>query len=210
MAALDALGEKLGVAVRLDCLPGTFVTPARTLAHVGHKGTILSDDEVEIVRDAILIGQERSYDQDVRFGFVVLAEIAMRALSPAVNDPGTAIDVIGRGVRLLHDRARTPPADCPPKWPHVMVPEIAVADLLDDLFSAIARDGVAMASVHIRLQKAFGALTAFGDEALGQAARAQSADALARFRQGPATAQEKDRVARLAEAVRQRHPADGG
>ena len=43
------------------------------------------------------------------FGLCVLAENASRALSPAVNDPGTAIDVIGRGVRLLAQRARFDP-----------------------------------------------------------------------------------------------------
>jgi uncharacterized membrane protein len=35
-----------------------------------------------------------------------MAEIACRALSPAVNDPGTAIDVIGRGVRILSTYAQ--------------------------------------------------------------------------------------------------------
>ena len=43
----------------------------------------------------------RSFDQDPRFGACVLTEIASRALSPAINDPGTAIDVIGRAVRVL-------------------------------------------------------------------------------------------------------------
>jgi hypothetical protein len=49
----------------------------------------------------IIVGDVRSFDQDPRFGAVVLTEIASRALSPGMNDPGTAIDVIGRAVRLL-------------------------------------------------------------------------------------------------------------
>ena len=50
---------------------------------------------------AFAIGDSRSYDQDPRFGLIVLGEIAAKALSPGVNDPGTAIQVIGAGVRLL-------------------------------------------------------------------------------------------------------------
>jgi uncharacterized membrane protein len=47
------------------------------------------------------LSRMRSFAQDPRFCLSVMAEIACRALSPAVNDPGTAIDVIGRGVRIL-------------------------------------------------------------------------------------------------------------
>ena len=59
------------------------------------------EDVHKAVAEAFTIGAERTFDQDPRFGLCVLAEIASRALSPAVNDPGTAIDVIGRAVRLL-------------------------------------------------------------------------------------------------------------
>jgi uncharacterized membrane protein len=44
-----------------------------------------------------VIGDGRLYDDDPRFGLVVLSEIAGRALSPGVNDPGTAIARDGAG-----------------------------------------------------------------------------------------------------------------
>ncbi|WP_305804424.1 DUF2254 family protein [Stenotrophomonas sp. YIM B06876] len=45
-----------------------------------------------------MVGAQRSLDQDPRFGLLVLGEVASRALSPAINNPCTAIDVIGRAV----------------------------------------------------------------------------------------------------------------
>lgn len=57
--------------------------------------------EMSQIARAFLIGDERTFDDDPRFGLVVLSEIASRALSPAVNDPGTAIDIIGTFVRLF-------------------------------------------------------------------------------------------------------------
>ena len=44
---------------------------------------------------------ERSYDDDLLFGLVTLSGVASRALSPAINDPGTAIEVLGAGLRVL-------------------------------------------------------------------------------------------------------------
>jgi uncharacterized membrane protein len=43
----------------------------------------------------------RYFDEDPRFGLITLSEIASRALSPAVNDPGTAIQIISSYVRLF-------------------------------------------------------------------------------------------------------------
>jgi uncharacterized membrane protein len=43
----------------------------------------------------------RYFHEDPRFGLITLSEIASRALSPAVNDPGTAIQIISSHVRLF-------------------------------------------------------------------------------------------------------------
>ena len=42
----------------------------------------------------LVTGPERTFDQDPLFAFRLLADIAMRALSPAVNDPATAVQVL--------------------------------------------------------------------------------------------------------------------
>ena len=83
-----------------------------------------------------------------RFGLIVLSEIASRALSPAVNDPGTAFErhwharpavcPVERAVAPVEHRAAALPA-----YDHVEVPELSFRDMFDDAFTGIARDGAA-------------------------------------------------------------------
>src|SRR6202020_2382668 len=47
-----------------------------------------------IVLRAVVTGPERSFDQDPQLAFRLLADVGLRALSPAVNDPATAVQVI--------------------------------------------------------------------------------------------------------------------
>ncbi|MBO0786761.1 MAG: DUF2254 domain-containing protein, partial [Actinobacteria bacterium] len=49
-----------------------------------------------LIRAAVIIGPARTMQQDIDFGLRQLADIALRALSPAVNDPTTAIEVVLR------------------------------------------------------------------------------------------------------------------
>ena len=46
------------------------------------------------VLDALVTGQERTFQQDPLFAFRLLADIGLRALSPAINDPATAVQVL--------------------------------------------------------------------------------------------------------------------
>lgn len=52
------------------------------------------DPGQEAVLRAVVTGPERSFDQDPLLAFRLLADIALRALSPAVNDPATAVQAI--------------------------------------------------------------------------------------------------------------------
>lgn len=158
MAKLQEIAEEAGTIIYSLALPGSFVDGRRPLARVAS-----SDREVHAaISQAYSLARERSFDQDPRFGLSVLAEIAQRALSPAINDPGTAIDVIGRSVRLLAIWDEPEERD-PVRFPNVHVASVKLAELFDDVYSPIARDGAAIAEVHVRLQKAFAALAAFDD-----------------------------------------------
>lgn len=114
-----------------------------------------------------------------RFGLVVLTEIASRALSPAVNDPGTAIEIIGRQVRLLSCfRADSGRIDMQPRCPRVLVPELTAADLMDDAFAPIIRDAGSNVEVRIRLQKALTQLHDYFDVTWHEAIEQQQQYAL--------------------------------
>lgn len=92
---------------------------------------------------------------------MVLGELASRALSPGINDPGTAVDVIGTAVRLLTAyRVQARDASGAAGDGSVLVPPVAYADLLDDVFRPIASDGATSFAVAVRLQKALAGLAA--------------------------------------------------
>lgn len=175
MERLQAYAEQHDCRVVVAALPGTFLAPGVPLAFVEGEVAAAPED----ISQAFRIGGERVYDDDPRFGLIALSEIASRALSPAVNDPGTAIDVIGTLVRLLSALAEPRPAD-EPTYDRVIVPRLSVEDLFDDAFTAIARDGAGCVEVAIRLQKAFTALAATRDPELSAAAHEHARTALAR------------------------------
>jgi len=176
---------------------GTFADRLRPLARIAGP---LDDDTVDRVRAAFAVGDGRSFDQDPRFGLCVLAEIASRALSPAVNDPGTAIDVLGRSERLmaLWAEGRDAPDEASDDAPPIYVPPIEPDDMFDDIFAPIARDGAGLVEVQIRLQKVLRTLAASDDRKLSAAARRHSRLALARAEKVLAMEHEVDLLRSLA------------
>ena len=176
--ALQSCAEEFACQVQLAALPGTFVTTTRPLLVVSGCQTFEQDRFL----CAFEIGANRTFENDPRFGLLALSEIADKALSPGVNDPGTAIDVIGTLVRLF-TRWQTP-VDDDQRWQiscnRVQVPELDIDDMLDDAFTAIARDGAGIIEVSIRLQKALAALAQCDAPELAAAAKKQSRKALAR------------------------------
>ena len=159
LGALRKLARREHLAIWVLAPPGVFVHEIRPLASV-QADRPLSAKLEQRLRSAFDVSGSRTFDQDPRFGFVVLGEIASRALSPAVNDPGTAIDVIGTAVRLLTLWRKTLEARSPEKDDAVRLAPVPYADLLEDVFRPIATDGASSFSVALRLQKAFAALYA--------------------------------------------------
>lgn len=97
-------------AARHNCLfvvpqlIGDFVPPGAVLVEV-HGGTS-APDPVQVA-GLVALGAERTIEQDPAFALRVLVDIAIRALSPAVNDPTTAVQVINYVERFLYMVGRT-------------------------------------------------------------------------------------------------------
>jgi len=89
---LMAIAVRSDTVIRLVRRPGHFVVQGQPVAFV------LPGDAVgavaEALRDAHIIGSNRTLTQDVGFAVDQLAEVAIRALSPAVNDTFTALNCI--------------------------------------------------------------------------------------------------------------------
>ncbi len=185
--ALDDCAGEAGGEIWLSDLPGSYAHPEHPLLYLG--GVQPSDELAGRLRSAFTIENGRNFDQDPRFGLIVLSEIASRALSPSVNDPGTAIDVIGRLLRALsHWRPRNNPEV---RYQRLNVPPTATMDLLQDAFGPIGRDGAGLIEVQIRLQKALAALAGSQPELFADAA--QQVASVARERADRAFAIESDR-----------------
>lgn len=146
-AQLQKLAEENGLQVAVAARPGAYVSAARPLMLV--EGEV-DEDLASDLADTFVVGDQRSFENDPRFGLVVLAEIADRALSPAVNDPGTAIDVLGTLTRLLA-HWRPGEEDEEVANDRVTVPTLSPKDLLEDAFRPIARDGAGTIEVVLRL-----------------------------------------------------------
>jgi uncharacterized membrane protein len=185
-AALSEVSEKLQVNVEVHVLPGSFVYHGSVLACLSTLDGPLTDEVDCKIRETFTIGTVRTFDQDPRFGLVVLSEVALRALSPAVNDPGTAIDVIGRQTRLLSywGDAWKNAEKTPAKYPRVRVSALAYDDLFEDAFNLIGRDGAGQIDVMLRLIKALQALSQTGPAASRVAAHRQLQIALSRAADG--------------------------
>jgi uncharacterized membrane protein len=202
--ALETCAGEIDGAVHVLVLPGSFVDPNRPLAKV----TGGADEAMlERLAGCFTVDDDRSFDQDPRFGLCVLAEVASRALSPGINDPGTAIDVIGRGVRVLADwaprdepghgdDARKPDVECP----RVLVPALRSDDLFDDFFGPIGRDGAGLVEIQVKLQKALLSLAALGDAEMEESAARHSRLALARAETALVLEVERQQVRDLAAA----------
>lgn len=99
-AAILALAREKDLVIRLLHQPGHFVRLGAVVALVWPAGQV--DQQVaKLIRRAYQLGNVRTPTQDVEYAVNQLTEMAVRAMSPAINDPFTAIsclDHIGAGL----------------------------------------------------------------------------------------------------------------
>jgi len=172
LAGLQMIAEQNEFHITVAAPPGVFVSAGQPLAYVGSRQKTQDDPDLGRIIDFFVIGGDRIFQEDPRFGLVVLSEIASRALSPAVNDSGSAIDIIGTLVRLftLWADLYEPVDDKSIKFDRVHMPELLLNDMFDDAFNAMSRDGASVLEVGIRLQKGLYSLSLLDSPQIKEAA----------------------------------------
>lgn len=193
--ALSSLVNKHECQLFVQVLPGDFVTELGVLAHINQPA---DEDVIKKVQSHITIKDIRSFDHDPRFGISVMAEVASRALSPAVNDPATAIEVIGRMVRILSLWSKHDAEQANISYPHVYVRDVSLKDMFADAFEPIARDGAGLLEIQTRLQKALHSLAALPDARYTHAAKHMAKRSLAHATHALPLEADKQRMAELA------------
>lgn len=182
MDQLQSTAEEIGIRIRLNCLPGSFLSPNRPLLYIMSSQSKGQDAKVGQLARAFVIEDNRSFLDDPRFGLIALSEIASRALSPGINDPGTAIAILNSHVRVfsLWVREEQPGEINEAEFNRVEVPALSLSDMFEDAFRPIARDGAGNLEVMIRLQKSLAALSLIGTAETKNLAAAHARDAFER------------------------------
>jgi uncharacterized membrane protein len=100
IASLTELAKHNHVKVHLVRRVGQFV-PAGTPLFMVHRGSRLPAEAAAELRDAVDLGPSRTLQQDVEFGILQIVDIALKAISPAVNDPSTGVTCVDHLSRIL-------------------------------------------------------------------------------------------------------------
>ncbi|MDO9007098.1 MAG: DUF2254 domain-containing protein [Thiobacillus sp.] len=152
--ALMALAMQEDVVIRVARRPGHYVVATRPLALVW-PGNRVTDQLMDRVNSAYALGNQRTSGQDIEFAVNQLVEIAIRALSPGVNDPFTAITCVDRLGSAL---CRLAQQDMPSPYRYdtqdqlrVITPVFTFPDVTDAAFNQIRQYGRSSTAVTIRL-----------------------------------------------------------
>ena len=98
---------KNGLIVRMRKRPGDFIGEGDVIASVW-PGESVNREVEKSIHESLVLGAQRTATQDVEFVFNQIVEVAVRSLSPGINDPFTAIiciDHLGQGLRQMAGRA---------------------------------------------------------------------------------------------------------
>lgn len=164
VAALDVdrlvhLAKDRNLTIRLALRPGQFVIAGSPVAHVSPNPPDAADDDLRgHINEAFLLESQRTPYQDLEFTVDQMVEVAVRALSPGINDPFTAIiciDWLAESLGRLAERSIPSPRRYDDEGKlRVVTRAVTFADVTDAAFNQIRQYGSSSASVMIRLLEA--------------------------------------------------------
>ena len=193
--ALLAVADEGGLTIRTRPVVGEFVLHGAVLAHVWPASAVDASGS-EAIRDSFVLGPERTRQQDAELGVRQLADIAIKALSPAINDPTTATLCIDRLAQLLV-RAGSVAAEAVVEGTRdsrVAVRQPPFARLVDVAFTQIRRYGAGDPVVSAHLMAAMGEIAARVPAERREPLRRQAVDLVIEARQRLVVATDLERV----------------
>ena len=203
--AIDAQGlmelaRQRNVVVRLRARPGAFVRKGQALLTM-RPTPPQGDGDDKPFQQVFIIGSDRTGTQDVTFFMDQLVELAVRALSPGINDPGTArlcIDRLEHALCHLGGRRFPSPARHDDDGRvRVFACPLTFASIVESAFDEIARYGRSSVSVTCRLLEAVRSVgSCVRREADRRALLRQAAAIAGTVRESPFSEGDREHIAR--------------
>ncbi|MEB3336757.1 MAG: DUF2254 domain-containing protein [Leptolyngbyaceae bacterium] len=171
------------LVLRIQQRPGCFVVRGSELVQVMPCDRVTKQLATQI-NDAFVFGSQRTEHQDVQFSLNQLVEIAVRALSPGVNDPFTAIRCIDQLSAALCDLAQR---EIPSPYRYddhnqlrIIAEPISFAEVMDTAFNPIRQYGQSSVAVIMRLLEAIALIAPFTHRPLDRIALRRHAEMIER------------------------------
>ncbi len=156
LVRLLGVATKQDVVIELVIKPGDYLISGIEVVHVWG-ATRLPKDVLKEVIGALLLGGERTPTQDIRYQFQQLTEVVVRALSPGINDPFTAIngiDELTSAAAALARRTRVVDRRQDEKGVlRLILPTASVGEVLEETVGHIAIYGAGDHLVMARLRR---------------------------------------------------------
>ncbi|MGB5831790.1 MAG: DUF2254 domain-containing protein, partial [Thiohalocapsa sp.] len=153
MDALLAVARKLETPLRMEHGVGEFVVAGTPLVSLLDPGDL--DDATAARLNAVyVIGRRRTVEQDVAFGIRQIVDVAMKALSPGINDTTTAVmcvDYLAAILTRLATRRIATPFRLDEGAVRVIVRGSSFESLLSDAFDQIRQNAEGNAAILLRL-----------------------------------------------------------
>lgn len=167
-AGLVDIAEAADAVIELSVKPGRHVIEGGTFGWIAPPGAATAERRNKIQK-CLTIEGERTSIQDLETSIRQLVEVALRALSPSINDPFTAMAVVDRLTASLAKIMHRGPAQC--VWSdetgfvRVVSPPSTFADIVEEAYRQIRQQSHDHPAVLIRLVESLGDLLAQADAA---------------------------------------------
>lgn len=156
---LQRIAKDYRLHVRVLRRVGHFIPAGVPLLTISKPKALTPDLEADL-RWVFMFGPTRTLEQDIEYGILQLVDIALKAISPAVNDPSTAINCIDQLSTLLsyfasREAPRTTFYD-PPGVLRVSIPYVGFNRLVESVFEQIRLYARTDVAVSLRMLRALG------------------------------------------------------
>lgn len=153
-STLIEIAEKEDLTMQAEIRPGDFIAEENTLITIWPRKERSKELE-EKIEEAFILGDQRLRLQDVKYHLEQLVEIAVRALSPGINDPFTAmncIDQIAASLSQLMERSIPTGYNYDSQGNLRLVTKpFTFTDIIETSFNQIRRNGASSVSVTLKL-----------------------------------------------------------